>query len=334
MRSTLVLISCLFLPSLLWAQSGVAVRTQPLSEVLVDFERRAPAEVLALNDSSIAAEVSAVVLTVHADVGQVVEKADLLLELDPLDYQLNLKQAEANLASNQAQMSQAEAKLKRAKTLGNNQYVSADELLERETSVMVFQAQIQASEVAVAIARRNLEKCSIKAPFDGVVGERMAQVGNFVRNGDLLIAITQIDSFELDARIPDSQAGELANSVQVHFESRGKTWPVELLRLSSVINSQGRTRRARFGFVKEAPAVGRSGEIVWAVGEGLLPSNLISRRDGVLGVFLLVNDKAKFQALPGAQEGRPAAVKLPGTSHVITLGRERLQDGADVTVQR
>ena len=138
----------------------------------------------------------------------------------------------------------------------------------------------------------------------------------------------------MDSRIPDGQAAELADSVQVRFESRGKSWPVELLRISSVIDSQGRTRRARFGFVEEAPAVGRSGEIVWRVGEGLLPSNLISRRDGVLGVFLLDNGKAKFQPLPGAQEGRPADVSLPGTSRVITLGRERLQDGADVTVQR
>lgn len=334
MRATYVLIACLLMPTWLWGQSAIAVRTQPLAEVLVDFERRAPAEVLALNDSSIAAEVSAVVLTVHADVGQNVLNGDLLLELDPLDYQLNLKQAQANLASGRAQLGQAEAKLKRARTLGSKQYVSADELLERETAVMVYQAQIQASEVAVAIARRDLKKCSIRAPFDGVVGERMAQVGNFVRSGEALIAVTQLDQFEVDARIPDSQAGELADSGQLRFESRGQSWPVSLLRMSSVIDSQGRSRRTRFEFIQDAPAVGRSGEIVWKVGEGLLPSNLISRREGVLGVFLLDNGKAKFQSLPGAQEGRPAYVSLPASSRVITLGRERLQDGADVTVQQ
>jgi len=76
-----------------WAQAGISVRAQPLSEVLVNFERRAPAEVRALNDSSISAEVSAVVHSVHADVGQSVAKGDLLLELNPTDYQLNLKQA-------------------------------------------------------------------------------------------------------------------------------------------------------------------------------------------------------------------------------------------------
>jgi len=334
MRFYWIILICLLMPAPLWAQTSVNVRVQDLDEVLVDFDRRAPAEVLALNDSTIAAEVSAVVLSVNADVGQAVNAGDLLLELDPVDYQLNLKQAEANLASSEARLSQASAKLKRARTLGDKQYISADELLERETDVMVSNAQIQANEVAVSIARRNLEKCALTAPFDGVVRQRMAQVGNFVRNGDPLIAVTQIDRFELDAEIPDGQADEIRNADFIRFESRGKSWPLDLLRLSPVINSQGRTRQARFAFTDDAPAVGRSGELVWRVGEGMLPSNLISRRNGVLGVFMLDADKARFVPLPGAQEGRPAPVNLPVSSRVITLGRERLQDGASVTVQQ
>jgi RND family efflux transporter MFP subunit len=333
MRPIRILFICLCLPVLTWGQAGINVRTQALGEVLVEFDRRAPAEVRALNDSSISAEVSAVVKTIYVDVGQQVKEGDLLLELDPFDYQLNLKQAEANLASSQARLSQAQAKLNRARKLGDNQYVSADALLERETDVMVSNAQIQADEVAVAIAHRNLEKCSIRAPFHGVVSERMAQVGSFVRNGEPLISVTQVDQFELDAEIPDSQADELLNTAQLRFESRGETWPVELLRLSPVIDSQGRTRKARFAFIDGAPAVGRSGELIWRVGEGMLPSNLISRRLGKLGVFLLDGGKARFEPLPNAQEGRPTAVSLPAGTQVITMGRERLQDGVAVSVQ-
>lgn len=334
MRFIGIIFSSLFVPVLVLAQSVVQVRTQPLGDLLVDFDRKAPAEVRALNDSQISAEVSAIVLSVHADVGQTVSRGDLLLELNPTDYQLNLDQAKANLASSQARLSQAEVKLVRAKRLGDNQYISADELLERETEVMVFGAQIQADEVAVSIASRNLDKCTLKAPFDGVVGERTAQVGSFVRNGDALIALTQVDQFELHAEIPDSHADEISTTGMLFFESRGQTWTVELLRLSPVIERQGRTRKARFAFTDDAPAVGRSGELVWQVGGGMLPSNLISRRSGVLGVFLLDAGKAKFAPLPAAQEGRPAVVDLPASSRVITMGRERLQDGVSVTVQQ
>ena len=260
MRFIWILLISLLMPVSIWAQTAINVRAQDLSEVLVDFERRAPAEVRALNDSTIASEVSAVVLSLHADAGQAVKKGELLLELDPVDYQLNLKQAEANLASSKARLIQANARLKSAQTLGVSQYISADELLERETDVMVFNAQIQGNEVAVSIARRNLDKCSLLAPFDGVIGKRMAQVGNFVRNGDPLIAITQVDRFELDAEIPDGQADEVLGTDSIRFESRGQDWPVELLRMSSVVSSQGRTRQARFAFYfADAPAVGRSG---------------------------------------------------------------------------
>jgi RND family efflux transporter MFP subunit len=334
MRFIWIILISLLLPASSWAQTAVTVRVRILSEVLVDYERRAPADVRALNDSSIAAEVSAVVLFVHADVGQAVEKGELLLELDPTDYQLALKQAEANLASSHARLSQANAKLKRAQQLGDSQYISADELLERETDVVVFDAQIQANEVAVSIARRNLDKCSLVAPFDGVVGKRLAQVGNFVRNGDALIAVTQIDQFELHAEIPDGQADAIRHADLIRFESRGQSWPLELLRLSPVIDSHTRTRRARFSFAENAPAVGRSGDLVWRIDSGMLPSNLISRRDGLLGVFLLDSGKARFEPLPDAQEGRPAVVALPATSRVITLGRERLQDGMAVSVQQ
>ncbi len=332
MRFRWIILVSLLLPAFAWAQTAINVKTKPLSEVLVDFERRAPAEVMALNDTTLAAEVSAVVLEVHADVGQVVRKGDLLLQLEATDYQLNLKQAEANLASGKARLTQAEAKLKRAKKLGNSQYLSADELLERETDVMVSAAQIQANEVAVSIAKRNLEKCSLFSPFNGVVRSRVAQVGNFVKSGDPLIAVTQLDQFELDADIPAKQTDSLRNTSTIRFESRGQSWSVSLLRLSPVIESQTRTRKARFAFPEDAPAVGRSGELVWKMGDGLLPSNLVSRRDGVLGVFVLNGENARFEPLSGAQEGRPVEVNLPASTRVITLGRERLQDGMAVLV--
>ncbi len=320
---TLLLAVGWLLPSLAAAQLHVQV--QPLEQLLVDLDRRAPADVRPLNDALLAAEVAAVVSVVHAEVGQQVRTGDLLLELEATDYELNLRQAEANLASSRAQKAEADAKLRRARELVENQYVSADELLERETRVMVVAAQIRANEVAVSVARRNLEKCTVSAPFAGVVAERLAQVGGFVTNGSPLLRLTQVDRFELDAEIPANVAESLQSASEIHFVSRGERWPVELSRLSPAIEKERRSRRARFVFTDGAPAVGRSGEVVWHVGRKLLPSNLVSRRDGVLGVFLHRDGRAVFTALPGAQEGRPVEVDLPGDTEIIVQGRDRLQ---------
>ncbi len=334
MRSILLVIIALLLTHSPSTTAQVSVRVDDVSNVLVDLERRAPADVRPLNNAQISAEVSAVVNTVHADVGQHVQAGDLLLELDPRDFQLNLNQALANLTSSQAQKASADAKLSRAEGLVQDNYLSADALLDRQTDAAVWSAQIRANEVAVAIAQRNLDKCRILAPFDGVVVERTAQVGSYVSNGNPLVRVIQIDRFELDAEVPSDVAGSLLAADEIRFVSRGQEWSLELLRLSPVIESERRSQRARFAFTESAPAVGRSGEVVWHVEKGMLPSSLISRRNGQLGVFLHDQGKASFMPLPAAQEGRPVAVDLPAGAEVITLGRDRLQDGDSVNVSR
>ena len=218
-------------------------------------------------------------------------------------------------------------------SLVKDNYLSDDDLLGRITEVSVLEAQIQVNEVAISVAQRNLDRCEITAPFNGVVAERMAQVGSFVANGTPLMNFTQVDAFELDAEIPVNVADSLGSAESIVFSSRGETWPLELLRLSPVIESSRRSQRARFTFVDEAPAVGRSGEVIWRIEYGLLPANLVSRRNGELGVFLHENGRAVFTPLPQAQEGRPVAVNFDEGTEVIVIGRDRLQDGDAVVVR-
>jgi RND family efflux transporter MFP subunit len=330
---TALLAACI-LPGVMQAQEPIPVQVQTVAEVLVDVERNAPADVRSLNEATISAEVAAVVRRVLADVGALVEQGDLLLELDATDYRLAVQQAEANLASSRAQKAQADARLKRAQELGTNQYISADDLLARETEAMVVAAQIQIMEANLAIARRNLEKCEIRAPFDGVIDARTAQLGTYVTPASPLLVLTQSDRFELDAEIPDELAASLQRAHAMQFVSRNESWTVRLLRLSPVVDAERRSRRARFAFVDGAPAIGRSGELVWHADKSLLPANLVVRRNGLLGVFLNRAGRAVFTPLPGAQEGRPVVVDLPPDAEIVVQGRDRLQDGDAIAPSR
>ena len=188
------------------AFAQVSVRVAPLRDVVVDFEQRAPAEVLPLNDSLLAAEVNAVVRAIGADVGAVVRRGDLLVELDPSDFKLRLEAAEAALASAQARRDDARAKLDRARRLGSEQYVSADELLSRETALAVAEADIRSAGAQVEVERLNLERCTVEAPFDGVIRSRAAQVGAYVTVGAPLLRVAQTDALELDADLPVAAA--------------------------------------------------------------------------------------------------------------------------------
>lgn len=309
------------------AAEAIPVSTQPLAEVLVDLQRSASAEVVTLNRATIAAEVTGVIQAIYADVGSTVEAGELLLEIDPSDYRLALQHAEAGLATSRAQKAQADARLQRAEQLIEGNYLSADDLLARQTDAQVVAAQTHQQEAAVAIARRNLEKCRIIAPFTGVVGQRLGQIGSFVGPGTPLLVFAETDRVELDAEIPDEFADSLQQAEQIEFRSRDQSWPVRLTRLSPVIETEKRSRRARFEFPGAAPNVGRSGEVFWQVSRGLLPASLVLQRDGRLGLFVAENGKARFQPLPNAQEGRPVPVNLPAGTVVVVTGRERLQDG-------
>ena len=322
----------LFGPTLALAQTGVPVTTQPLTEVLVERALSAPAEVVSANRASIAAEVSAVIAEIHADVGQSVEQGQPLLTLDAADYQLALDQARANLASNAARIKQAEIRLQRAKELSDKQYIAADDLLARETDVVVLKAERKALEVAVASAKRNMAKCAIEAPFNGVVTERAGQVGSFVAIGAPLVTFVETDQIEVDAEIPAHLADSLSQASELSFASDGRQWPVTVDRLSPVIEPGLRAQRARLQFTASAAPIGLSGELNWRIEGGLLPADLIVRRDGQSGVFVANNDIAQFILLSNAQEGRPVPVSLPADTTVIVGGRERLQDGDAIRV--
>ncbi|MEJ2534561.1 MAG: efflux RND transporter periplasmic adaptor subunit [Gammaproteobacteria bacterium] len=314
-------------------QAQQSITIQPLSELLVPLERRAPAEVLPLNDALLSAEIPGVIEAVHVEVGEAVAAGAVLLQVEEDDYRLALAQAEASLASARARKAQAVAQLERARKLAGENYVSADELLNRETALAVAEADIQGAEVAIRVAQRNLEKCRVVAPFAGVVTARDAQLGAFVVNGSPLLRLVQTDRFELDAELPSVAADSLRDASALWFEAQGERWPLRLLRLSPVVERERRARRARLAFTGAAAPVGQSGELVWVQSRGVLPANLVSRRNGELGLFLHDGGRAVFHPLPEAQEGRPAETDLPPDSEVIVTGRDRLQDG-DAVVPR
>ncbi len=314
------------------AQEIPVVTVNTLGDLAITQSYRAPAEVVSVNSSVIAAEVQAVVAAVHADSGARVAAGELVMTLDPTDLELAMREMEANLAALEARIVQAEQRLDRARNLSEGQYISADDLLARETDVAVLRAERSLWNVRLEIARRNVAKCRILAPFAGVVQRRFGQVGTFVRPGDPLLSLVQTDGFELLAEVPAHLAGTLRDDATATFTADGQSWPVSPLRISPLIEQARRIRRARYAFPGGAPPIGTSGELIWADQARSIPAHLLVRRADALGVFVLEGGSARFQPLASAEEGRPARTDLPAETVIVVGGRERLSDGDAVEV--
>jgi hypothetical protein len=88
----------------------------------------------------------------------------------------------------------------------------------------------------------------------------------------------------------------------------------------------------RFAFVGPGAPPGASGRVRWRSAVPHLPADLLVRRDGRLGVFLVNDAAAHFHPLPGALAGQPARSDLGAEARVIVAGRQRLRDGQAVRV--
>jgi len=112
--------------------------------------------------------------------GQSVKKGDLLAQIDPRTYRAQLDQAEAALEHDQTHLDNAALNLKRFKALVPSNAVPIEQVDNQQSAVDELNAQIKSDQGAVANARALLSYTSLVAPFDGVTGIRLLDVGNII----------------------------------------------------------------------------------------------------------------------------------------------------------
>lgn len=308
-------------------EAPVSVAAARLSTLQLVQQNRAPASVLSGNQSIISAQVSAQIVEVLVDVGDQVKKGARLANLEASDYELTLEQARATLKSIDARIVLAKNRLDRANELSGSQYISDDDLLARQTDVTVLSADRVAQQVVIKIAKNNLARTRLVAPFDAAVVSRTAQLGSYVTPGAVMFELVQMDGREVEARVSSDLIASINQKSTVSYLHNGSEWPLKLLRVTPVVETSSGIQRVRLGFTSEPAPIGSSGQLQWSNDRGLLPADMLVKRSGKLGVFIADSGTARFHEIAAAQEGRPVALSLPGDTLLVTNGRFRLQDG-------
>lgn len=121
--------------------------------------------------------------------GQHVKAGQLLLQLDPADYQARVLQAEANVARDEVQLAKAKADFERYTSLKARGFISDEKLNEVRTAEAAATATVKADRAALELARLQLSYTSIKAPFAGIVGARLVFPGSAVKINDTALAV-------------------------------------------------------------------------------------------------------------------------------------------------
>ncbi len=125
--------------------------------------------------------------------GQLVREGDLLAQIDPRPFEVQLHQAEGQLAKDEAALANAKVDLERYRVLIKENSVSAQQLDTQAATVDQIEAAIKSDRAQVESAKLNLTYSRITAPISGVVGLRLVDPGNIVHASDQngLLVITQ-----------------------------------------------------------------------------------------------------------------------------------------------
>jgi membrane fusion protein (multidrug efflux system) len=263
--------------------------------------------------------------------GQRVEAGTPLLKLDATIAAAELDQAKAALAL-------SEANHKRAVELFERKAASA---ANRDQTL----AALRADQANLELARARLDKLTLTAPFDGILGLRKVSLGDYVTAGQDIVNLEDIEPLKVDFRIPERYLGSLkvGQPITVAADAfQGQSFAGEVYAIDPLVDENGRAilMRARLPNEEHMLRPGLFVSVALLVGERanavLIPEQALVPRGTAQLVYKVVDGKAvSTEVKTGAR--RNAMVEIleglaPGDM-VVTAGQLKLRDGATVTVQ-
>jgi multidrug efflux system membrane fusion protein len=150
--------------------------------------------VTALNTATITSQVTGLISSVNFREGQIVKKGDVLARIDPRTFQAQLDEAIGTLGRDESHLANAQVNLNRYQELAHQNAIAQQMLSNQQSAVAEQKNDVVMDNAAIALARTNLSYTSLVAPFDGVAGIRLLDVGNVIQptNTKGLVVITEI----------------------------------------------------------------------------------------------------------------------------------------------
>jgi multidrug efflux system membrane fusion protein len=286
--------------------------------------------------------------------GQIVHQGDLLEEIDPRPYEVQLEQAEGQLVHDQALLKNANLDLERYKTLMKQDAIPQQQLDTQQALVTQYEGTIRTDQSQIDSAKLNLVYCHITSPITGLVGLRLVDPGNIVQSTSStgLVVITQLDPISVIFTTAEDQLPPILEKMHAGQTLQVEAWDRELrnkladgkletidnqidqttgtLKLRAVFaNSNGKLFPSQF--VNARLLVEQKQNIT------LLANSAIQRNSQGTYVWLVNPDQTVgvHPVTVGTTEGDQSEITSglePGDT-VVTVGVDRLEEGGKVNAQ-
>ncbi len=291
-----------------------AVQAVEVDRRPVAFSIRSQGQVLPRTATMLAAQVSGRIVQVADAVKNsgFFKAGDVLVKIDPRDYEVQIRRLEALLAAARAKQEEASREFERSQSLTERNAIAQSAFDQAEATRDVARAEIARLQAELETAEHSLSDTSVVAPFDGCVEEQKVDLGQYVTVGTPLVRCFATDSAEIRLPLTDEQFGYLDIPLgKTLAEAAGPG-----VRLEADFAGSKRSWHGRI--VRSEPVVDAKSRMVYLVARVEQPYSESTRSGGQpMAVGMFVDAAVEVPARPGSFALPAPCVTADGRLFVI-----------------
>ncbi|WP_206486226.1 efflux RND transporter periplasmic adaptor subunit [Thalassotalea sp. G2M2-11] len=339
-RIVLLGLALITLPAL--AQQGRAanVNVTPIVSTTLSPVAWVSGSIVSRNNSQIAADVSGRLVSI-AELGTLVTKGQVIAQLDKQQLTLKLQEETALVANAKAKFAFEQSEVERKKSLVKQKLISAKELDESMANLNIAEANLAAAKAKLAQVKQDLNYTQLKAPFDGIVAERLSNQGEYVTNGKAILRLVETANIEAALFAPLTAYQYLKQSKQLAIKSPLGNGHAPIKTIIPVSDARSHLMEVRLDMssfdwpigldIKAAVATGESKQVLAS------PRDALVLRRNATSIFIIDNENKaqQVEVKIGISEGNLVEVigDINAGDKVVIRGAERLRAGQSVNIK-